>query len=183
MWEEGIFQKNEREEGIQHPCHPSPPTVSADTDQPSTESATSVSSTTNISDSVDAAWQCRGSGRSYQSLSGHSSVIIIGEKAGKVLKFATRKKSCRFCEAAERCGRPAPKHDCRKNCTGSAKAMESSMAVELLKGQPGDNFKISKVTSDLDSMLNAHLKKEIGRIIERKLDRNHLSKTLTTHLH
>ena len=37
-------------------------TVSADTDQPSTESATSVSSTTNISGSIDAAWQCRGSG-------------------------------------------------------------------------------------------------------------------------
>ena len=124
------------------------------------------------------AWQCRGSGRSYKSLSGHSSVI--GEKTGKVLKFATKKKSCRFCETAERCGRPAPKHDCRKNWAGSAKAMESSMAVELSKDQPGDNFKISKVTIDLDSMLDAHLKKEIRRNIERKFDRNFLRKTLTT---
>ena len=96
------------------------------------------------------------------------------------MKFATRKKSCRFCETAERCGRPAPKHDCRKNWAGSSKAMESSMAVELLKDQPGDNFKIF---SDLDSTTDAHLKKEIGRIIDRRLDRNHLTKTLTTHLH
>ena len=102
---------------------------------------------------------------------------------GKVLKFETRKKSCCFCETAERCGRPAPKHNCRKNWAGSSKAIESSMAVELLKDQPGDNFKISKVTSDLDSTLDAHLKKEIGNIIERKLDRNHLTKALTTHLH
>ena len=57
------------------------------------------------------------------------------------------------------------------------------MAFELSKDQPGENFKISKVTSDLDSTLDAHLKKEIGRIIKRKLDRNHLTKTLTTHLH
>ena len=56
-------------------------TLSADTDQPCTESATSVSSTTNISGSIDAAWQCRGSGRSYKSLFGHSSVI--GEKNWK----------------------------------------------------------------------------------------------------
>ena len=54
--------------------------------------------------------------------------------------------------------------------------------LSFLKDQPGDNFKISKVTSDLDSTLDA-LKKEIGRIIERKLDRNHLKKTLATHLH
>ena len=99
------------------------------------------------------------------------------------MNIATRKKSCRFCETAERSGRPAPKHDCKKNWVGSAKAMESSMAVELLKDQPGDNFKISKVTSDLDSTLDAHLKKEIGRITERKLDKNHLTKTLITHLH
>ena len=50
-------------------------TVSADTDQHSNERATSVSSTTNISGSIDAAWQCHRSGRSYKSLSGHSSVI------------------------------------------------------------------------------------------------------------
>ena len=80
--------------------------------EPSTESTTSVSSTTNISGSIDVAWQCHGSGRSYKSLSSHLSVI--GEKPGKVLKFAIRKKSCHFCETAERCGRPAPKHDCRK---------------------------------------------------------------------
>ena len=57
------------------------------------------------------------------------------------------------------------------------------MAVELLKEEAGDSFRIAQVTSDLDSTLDAHKKKEIGRAIERKLDQNHVTKTMSTHLH
>ena len=157
-------------------------TLHTDSSQPSSPFDKNENHVTDIAGSIDAAWQCRGSDRSYRSLSGHSS--IIGEKSGKVLKFATRKKSCRYCDTADRSGWPAPDHDCRKNWSGSAKGMESSMAVELLKEEAGDRFRIAQVTSDLDSTLDAdHTKKEIGRAIKRKLDQNHVTKTMSTHLH
>ena len=57
------------------------------------------------------------------------------------------------------------------------------MAVELLKEEPGDSFRIAQVTSNLDSTLYAHIKKEISRAIERKLDQNHVTKTMSSHLH
>ena len=37
--------------------------------------------------------------------------------------------------------------------------MESSMAVKLLKEEAGDSFQTAEVTSDLDSTLDAHIKK------------------------
>ena len=64
-------------------------TLHTDSSQPSSPFDKNENHVTDIAGSIDAAWQCRGSGRSYRSLSGDSS--IIGEKSGKVLKFATRK--------------------------------------------------------------------------------------------
>ena len=56
------------------------------------------------------------------------------------------------------------------------------MAVKLLKDEAGDSFGIAQVTSDLDSALDAHINKEIGRAIKRKLDQNYVTKTMSTHL-
>ena len=52
--------------------------------------------------SYDAGWQMRGSGRSYNSFSGHGS--LIGRKSGKVIDFETRIKKCRICEHAYKFG-------------------------------------------------------------------------------
>ena len=79
-------------------------TLHTDSSQPSFPFDKNENHVTDIAGSIDAAWQCRGSGRRYRSLSGHSS--IIGPKSGKVLKFATRKKSCRYCDTADRSGWP-----------------------------------------------------------------------------
>ena len=73
--------------------------------------------------SHDAGWQRRGSGRSYNSLSGHGS--LIGRKSGKVIDFETRIKKCRICEHAHKFGRNPEKHDCRKNWNSNAKSMET----------------------------------------------------------
>ena len=63
--------------------------------------------------SHDAGWQRRGSGRSYNSLSGHGSLIC--RKSGKVIDFETRIKKCRIYEHAHKFDRNPEKHDCRKN--------------------------------------------------------------------
>ncbi|XP_076082639.1 uncharacterized protein LOC143053746 [Mytilus galloprovincialis] len=56
----------------------------------------------NVTVSVDAAWQRRGSGRSYDSLTGHCS--MIGSKTGKVINYKWRSKACRICQRAETSG-------------------------------------------------------------------------------
>ena len=57
----------------------------------------------------------------------------IEKETGKVVAFGTRNTSCRTCNIAERKGKEAKSHDCRKNFTKSSKAMESDVKVELLR--------------------------------------------------
>ncbi|XP_046584350.1 LOW QUALITY PROTEIN: uncharacterized protein LOC124291375 [Haliotis rubra] len=65
--------------------------------------------------SVDAGWQKRGSGKCYDSLSGHCS--MIGNKTGKVLGYSIRSKSCRICHQANKANRTPEEHDCRRTGT------------------------------------------------------------------
>lgn len=48
--------------------------------------------------SVDAGWQKRGSGKAYDSMSGHAT--MIGTRTGKVVGYSVRTKSCRVCRTA-----------------------------------------------------------------------------------
>lgn len=52
-------------------------------------------------------------------LTGHA--CMIGSKTGKIISYAVRNKSCRFCENAALSKEPPKQHDCRKNWDGSAK--------------------------------------------------------------
>ena len=61
-----------------------------------------------ISVSFDQVWQKRG--KAMNSKSGHSSVI--GEKAGKIVDYEVKIKSCRVCDIAVRNGAPPRQHNC-----------------------------------------------------------------------
>ncbi|CAG2209294.1 unnamed protein product [Mytilus edulis] len=90
----------------------------------------------NVTVSVDAAWQRRGSGRSYDSLTGKpfypdlEHFSMISSKTGKVINYKWRSKACRICQRAEISGNIPRVHKCNKNFTGSAKAMEPDMVVD-----------------------------------------------------
>uniref|UniRef100_A0A8W8NYC9 Exonuclease domain-containing protein n=1 Tax=Magallana gigas TaxID=29159 RepID=A0A8W8NYC9_MAGGI len=81
--------------------------------------------------SVDAGWQKRGSGKAYDSMSGHAT--MIGTRTGKVVGYSVRTKSCRVCSHASKTGTNPQPHDCKQNWNGSAKAMEQDMVVEMVK--------------------------------------------------
>ncbi|XP_071168369.1 uncharacterized protein [Mytilus edulis] len=85
----------------------------------------------NITVCVDAGWQKRGSGRAYDSLTGHCS--MIGSKSRKIIGYKWRSKTCRICEVASRKGKIPKLHQCRKNFGGSAKAMEPDMVIDLVR--------------------------------------------------
>ncbi|XP_046406334.1 uncharacterized protein LOC124171235 [Ischnura elegans] len=130
-----------------------------------------------IAVSYDMGWQKRGNGRSYSSLTGHG--CLIGQKSKKVLAYGTRNISCKACHYGKR------EHDCRRNWSGSAKAMEADLALELVaQSTPlkAANVKVGTVVGDDDSSTAAKLRSEVGDV-KKVSDINHAKKNLGNSLY
>uniref|UniRef100_A0ABD2X077 Mutator-like transposase domain-containing protein n=1 Tax=Trichogramma kaykai TaxID=54128 RepID=A0ABD2X077_9HYME len=129
--------------------------------------------------SFDAGWQKRGTGRSYNSLSGHG--VLMGHYSKKICSFATRSKNCRRCLL----GHKQEDHDCRRNYDGSAKGMEADMAVMLYTKNPlFEKHKVfgARLVMDNDCSTIASLRKVSKHSIELWADKNHSVKTFTSSL-
>ncbi|CAC5362774.1 unnamed protein product [Mytilus coruscus] len=135
-----------------------------------------------ITVSFDGAWQKRGSGRSYSSLTDHAT--MIGEKTGKCVSQGTKSADCRKCMYVDEKG--DGNHDCRKNHSGSAKSMESNLAVEMVQELQCKGCKVSCIIMDDDTTTLARLKQCINSDIVKRSDRNHQRKNIVSdlyHLH
>ncbi|XP_071581489.1 uncharacterized protein [Temnothorax nylanderi] len=129
--------------------------------------------------SYDAGWQKKGSGRLYNSLTGHGTAI--GYYSGKVIAYGTRVKRCISCER-----KPSKAHDCRLNFEGSAKSMEADIALEIfLKNKNFDtvNVKLGTLIGDDDSSTIARLRRESNHDIKKWTDKNHAMCKLTKSLY
>ena len=82
-------------------------------------------------------------------IAGHAS--FIGAKTGKLIGYEVRCKKCAICDAAARLNIEVRQHDCRKNWSGSAKAMEPDLAVSMLKTFKDKDASIKTITMDDDS--------------------------------
>ena len=67
-------------------------------------------------------------GKGFNSSTGQAAVI--GLHTGKILDYATKNNTCRTCEYARRIKKDPPKHDYRRNHSGSSKSMEPLSSVE-----------------------------------------------------
>ncbi|CAC5412427.1 unnamed protein product [Mytilus coruscus] len=135
----------------------------------------------NVTVSVDAAWQRRGSGRSYDSLTGHCS--MIGLKTGKVINYKWRSKACRICQRAEISGNIPRVHKCNKNFTGSAKAMEPDMVVDMVKESRSKGANITAIIGDEDTTTIARLRAKVDPTIVKLSDSNHMKKPIRNRLY
>ena len=131
-----------------------------------------------VSCSYDVGWQIRGQG--FNSKTGHAAVM--GLSTGKVLDYTTKNKACRSCDAAKRAGKQPHEHDCRKNHSGSSKAMEPFSAVELFKMVIESKVKFSTYTGDDDSTTECHLKQNVPYGVEKWSD-SYIKRSLTTCLY
>ncbi|CAB4007536.1 Hypothetical predicted protein, partial [Paramuricea clavata] len=129
--------------------------------------------------SYDMGWQKRGKG--HNSLTGQG--MAMGLKTGKVLAYATRSKYCRICQNAKKNGKSPRKHDCRKNHTGSSKAMEPDVACELWNAAPKQNLKFSTYVGDDDTTTLNHLNQNVPYGVEKWSDIVHAKRSLTTRLY
>lgn len=107
---------------------------------------------------------------------------MIGVNTGKVLSYAVRSKSCRVCSSQKKGTSPVKDHDCRKNWSGSAKAMEPDMVVEMVNKTSEKGVLVTGVVGDDDSTTVSRLRSAVSHKIEKKSDKNHVKKNLTNHL-
>ena len=82
-----------------------------------------------ISMGYDCGWQKRGRAMNSITGVGHG----IGCQTGKVIGYTAFSKRCATCYIAERLGKVAEKHECRKNFSKSSKAMEAEAVAEIGK--------------------------------------------------
>ena len=98
---------------------------------------------------------------------------IIGYNIGKCIDFAIGNKDCRFCSfAAQKGAQPNP-HDCRKNFSGSSKAMESSICEVLFRKE---QYKV--MVTDEDASPEVRIKSQVNLGIEKWSDINHVVRIL-----
>ena len=131
--------------------------------------------------SYDMGWQRRGSGRTYNSMCGHGS--LMGQETKQIIDYGYRCKSCRCCKIATREKREPNSHDCRKNWTGSSKAMEASVAVEVMNHTCSPESKVQTIIMDDDTTTLSHLRNEYYPSIEKWSDLNHSKKAFTNQLY
>ncbi|RUA06481.1 MAG: hypothetical protein DSY43_01900 [Gammaproteobacteria bacterium] len=124
--------------------------------------------------SYDAGWQKQG--RAHNSRTGQGT--MVGLQTGKCIDYGTKNAYCRKCVEAEKRGADPKPHDCRLNHVGSAKAMESSIAIEICQK---DQYQV--LIGDDDSTVISRLRAEVNSNLEKWSDINHATCTLTKALY
>lgn len=133
-----------------------------------------------LSVNFDAGWSKRGNGRSYNSCTGHG--VLIGRKTGKVVGYGVKTKACSICGYARRKGISPRAHKCFKNWSGSSKAMEPALAVDMLKEVKTTGHEVKTIIMDNETTM-ARAKAELGDSLRKRCDRNHTTKSISNSLY
>lgn len=126
-------------------------------------------------------WQKRGNGHSYDSSSGHST--LVGEISGRVMDYEVKRKICYRCS---RKGAWCLRKSCRRNWTGSAKSMEAASAVRMVtESVPLETaqVKIGTLIGDEDSSTAAAIRRAVGGALIQGSDIQHVAKNVKKHLY
>lgn len=125
--------------------------------------------------SFDCAWSKRGNGKSYDSLNGYAA--LGGTQSRLIVDFATANRGCNRCAL----GKSKDENDCRKNFSGSAKAIEAHLALKLGTQSEilrNNNLELGIFCGDEDSSAIAGVRKALlsSHNVIKLCDRNHLAK-------
>ncbi len=130
--------------------------------------------------SYDAGWSKRGTGRNYNSSTGHGA--FIGAKSKKILDFSVRNKHCNICALSKTRGRAPHPHRCTANWRGSSKAMEPDMAVSMIQNLSDKGHNVKTLVMDNDATTIAKVR-EIDSSIRKLSDNNHTKKSISNALY
>ncbi|KAK3108325.1 hypothetical protein FSP39_005637 [Pinctada imbricata] len=130
--------------------------------------------------SCDGGWQKRGSGKNYNSLSGH--VTVIGKHTKKCVAYGVACKNCRKCKYLNKTKNVHKAHPCRRNWAGSAKGMEPFLTVKCLSNLKEKGLNVKKIVMDDDTITFIRARKSLSPGLTKSSDRNHVIKNLTSSL-
>lgn len=137
-------------------------------------------SRTGIAASFDMGYGTRGTGRTYDSYTGHASAF--GFEGRKIIGFKTKMRKCFQCER----GHSLDSHSCQGVYNGTAKSMESAAAVELMSDKNSSfakaNVKLSVFIGDGDNSGISQIRANSSHNISKWLDPNHTEKSLNNFL-
>lgn len=130
--------------------------------------------------SFDMGWTTRGTGRSYDSLSGFAA--LVGFFSNKILDYVGLNRKCNKCDHGAKANHPG----CRKNFVGSAKAMEPRAATIFAKESSvlkECNLQWAVPICDNDSGIISAIKSVTDYEIIKHADKNHTSGGLVKQLY
>ena len=140
----------------------------------------SIDNRVRIAASFDMGWPTRGTGRNYETLSGHAA--LMGHFSKTVLSYVLLNRKCRMCDLGHR----VDDHNCRLNFEGSAKAMESRAAVLLTNNNSilnECNLQVGVMIADNNSSSICAVRNASNHEIVKQADKNHTSKGLVNELY
>ena len=108
---------------------------------------------------TDMGWQQKGSGRRYNSQSGHC--FFIAERTRMVIAKALCSKACSQCKSWYTCHpvtEEPPPHDCTINHEGSSGSMEPIAVLQLYEQLYAQHVIVDVIVCDDDSSIKAKLK-------------------------
>ncbi|CAC5355728.1 unnamed protein product [Mytilus coruscus] len=135
------------------------------------------SESSELEGSFDAGRQKRGSDWSYNSHTGHAS--LIGVNTGKVVEFDVRTRNCSICQYHIGKNEPKPPHECNVNWTGSSKGMEPDIACSMIQRLAEDGYTVGTLHADNDATSQSRL----PRSIIKKDDKTHVKKNISKRLY
>ena len=106
---------------------------------------------------------------------------MFGHLSKKLLGVSYRSKRCSLCEK----GHDKSDHECLINWEASAKAMEPSMAVELVVQNPmlaEEGVRVENVISDEDAASTNDIRRNASWKITKWSDLNHSKKSMTSNM-
>jgi hypothetical protein len=134
---------------------------------------------------VDCGWSKRCYGHSYNANCGVA--VIIGVRTGKIIFADTRCSTCLICDKHKKAimagmdgNVPVPPHDCQKNWSGPATAMESDIIRQGFLESRQHGLVYTKFIGDGDASVHANVENVYPGIKVKKIEcKNHLFKNLT----
>ena len=96
---------------------------------------------------------------------------MIGAQTGKSIGYSVRSKFCNTCDESTRTGKTPKKHDCRMNWSGSAKAMEQDMMIEIMRKCNDSGASVDTIIVDDDTTTIAKIKQRVNPDIKKRSDK------------
>lgn len=106
----------------------------------------------------------------------------IGYRTKKIISVAVKSVSCAMCRA----GHPPEDHDCRKNHSGTAKAMEPQGAVDLMVNNQewkDAGVHLDVLIGDEDASTFARVQQQTSHEVKKWIDINHCKGEFTKKLY